>query len=70
MSKWMEKLTRKTDKYNPRKRKQYKKSRYRKQARKFEIWCDKEEAEAEEFERLHPNWVAELDEMLTKQHVK
>lgn len=55
MSKWIEKLRRQTDKYNPRKRKQYKKARYRKQARKFEEWCEKEEAMAEEFERLHPN---------------
>lgn len=59
MGKWAEKLRYQTDKYNPRKRKQYKKARYRKQARKFEEWCEKEEAMAEEFERLHPNWAAE-----------
>ena len=64
MSKWMEKLRRQTDKYNPRKRKQYKKARYRKQARKFEEWCEKEETMAEEFERLHPNWVAETGGLL------
>ena len=63
MSKWMDKLTRQVDKYNPRKRKQYRKARYRKQAKKFEEFCEKEEKEAEELERLHPNWLAEVKEM-------
>ena len=60
MSKWMDKLTRQVDKYNPRKRKQYRKARYRKAAKRFEEFCDKEEAEAEELERLHPNWLIEI----------
>lgn len=64
MSKWMEKLSRKTDKYNPRKRKQYKKARYRKQARACEEWCEKEDAKAEELDRLHPDWMAEVEEKL------
>ena len=63
MSKWMDKLTRQVDKYNPRKRKQYRKARYRKRAKRFEAFCEKEEAEAEELERLHPNWLAEVNEM-------
>lgn len=63
MSKWMDKLTRQFDKYNPRKRKQYRKSRYRKQAKRFEDFCKREEEKAEEFERLHPNWLAEVNEM-------
>lgn len=60
MSKWMDKLTRQVDKYNPHKRKQYRKSRYRKQAKRFQEFCDKEEKEAEEFERTHPNWLIEM----------
>lgn len=63
MSKWMDKLTRQVDKYNPRKRKQYRKARYRKQARQFKEFCDRDEAESEELERLHPNWLAEVKEM-------
>lgn len=66
MSKWMDKLTRQTDKYNLRKRKQYRKARYRKQARKFEAFCDEEERKAEELDRLHPDWMAEVNAMLTK----
>ena len=64
MSRWMDKLTRQTDKYNPRKRKQYKKARYRKKAEAFEKWFDEEEREMEEFERLHPNWMAEVNAIL------
>lgn len=52
VSKWIDKLTRQTDKYNPRKRKQYRKARYRKKAKRFEEFCEKEEAEAEELDRL------------------
>ena len=61
MSRWMDKLARQTDRYNPRKRKQYRKARYRKKAEAFEKWCDAEEAKAEELERLHPNWMAEAN---------
>ena len=64
MSRWMDKLTRQVDKYNPRKRKQYKKARYRKQAEAFEKWFDEEEREMEEFKRLHPNWMAEANAIL------
>lgn len=61
MSRWMDKLTRQVDKYNPYKRKQYRKARYRKQAKRFEAFCAKEEEKAEKFERMHPNWLAEMD---------
>jgi len=61
MSRWMDKLTRQTDKYNTCKRKQYKKARYRKKAEAFERFCDEEERNAEELDRLHPNWMAEIN---------
>ena len=60
MSTWMDKLARQVDKYDPRKRKQYKKARFRKQAKRFEAFCAKEEEKAEELDRLHPNWLAEM----------
>lgn len=66
MSKWLDRLTLQTDKYNPRKRKQYKKARYRKKAEAFKKWCDAEEAKADELDRLHPDWMAEVNAMLAK----
>ena len=66
MSKWMDKLTRQVDKYNLRKRKQYRKARYRKAAKRFEEFCDEEERKAEELDRLHPDWMAEVNAMLAK----
>lgn len=51
MSKWMDKLTRQVNKYDPHKRKQYKKARFRKQARRFEEFCRREEEKAEELDR-------------------
>jgi len=70
MSKWLDRLTRQTDKHNPRKRKQYKKARYRKKAEAFKKWCDAEEAKAEELGRLHPDWMSEVNEWLEKREVE